>query len=110
MRQREVPPACAPLQLSSIGTSHPLGFRLRNAKLPPSRRSLSYQKEQVCPIAGVPLGGTGQFTETRLLTTIGTGLLLPSPQLAVAAVVTGLLCSKPIAGAKNAPAGSCTRR
>src|SRR5262245_56572931 len=72
----DVPPAWAPLQLSSIGTFHPFGLRLRNAKLPPSSRSLSYQNEQVCPIVGDPLGGAGQFTERRLLTTIGTGLLL----------------------------------
>jgi hypothetical protein len=62
---------------------------------------LSYQNEHVCPIAGVPLGGTGQSSESKLLTTIGTGLLLPSPQLAVASVVTGLVDSNPMAGAKK---------
>ena len=85
-----MPPACAWEQFESIGTFHPWGLRLRNAKFPPWSRSLSYQNAQVCPGAGNPLGGTGQLTVSRLLTTIGTGLLLPRPQLAVACAVTGV--------------------
>src|SRR4029077_20357114 len=100
----EVPPDCDWLQLSPAGTSHPCGWRLKNARLPPFRRSLSYQKEHVWPIAGAPFGGTGHApVPSRLLNTIGTGLLLPSPQLAVAVVVTGLSRLKPSTGAKYRP-------
>jgi hypothetical protein len=69
--------------------------------LPPPKLSLSYQNEHVWPIVGVPLGGTGHApVPSRLLNTIGTGLLLPRPQLAVAVVVTGDWWLNPRTGAK----------
>ena len=83
-----VPPAW--LQLEVGVTSHPCGSRLRNVKFPPPSESLSYQNAQTAPIDGLPAGGREQAPGlNRSLSTIGTGLLLPSPQLAVAAVVTG---------------------
>ena len=56
---------------------------------------MSYQNAQVCPGDGNPLGGTGQLTVSRLLSTIGTGLLLPRPQLAVACARDGRLVVEP---------------
>jgi hypothetical protein len=62
---------------------------------------LSYQKTHRVPITIVPVGGTTQFPgANRLLNTVGTELLLPRPQLAVAAVVTGELLLNPSTGAK----------
>ena len=97
----DVPPDDDPLQFESTGTSHPAGLRLKNAKFPPFNVSLSYQKVHVWPFGMVPFGGIAHVPGARrLLRTIGIGLLLPSPQLAVAVVVTGDSWWNPITGAK----------
>src|SRR5262245_54225794 len=86
-----LPPACPPAQFEPAATSQPAGLSVRNAKFPPPKRSLSYQYEHVAPNVGVPSGGIVQVPVDRAgVSTIGIGLLLPSPQLAVAVVVTGV--------------------
>ena len=97
----DVPPDDDPLQFEPAGTSHPAGLRLRKAKFPPFSVSLSYQKMHVWPLGIVPFGGIAHVPGARrLLRTIGIGLLLPNPQLAVAVVVTGDWCWNPSTGAK----------
>jgi hypothetical protein len=97
----DVPPDCEPGQFEANGTFQPAALRLRKVKLPPASESLSYQNVHRVPFAILPLGGIRQVPgANKLLSTVGTELLLPKPQLAVASVVTGDVLLKPSTGAK----------
>ena len=96
-------PAFPPEQLLLAGTFQPSGLRLRNPKFPLLRVSLSYHVPHgTWPTVFVPVGGGfGHELASSPLSTSGMGLLLPSPQLAVASVWTGDWLSKPRTGAKK---------